>query len=246
MPNATTTILIVDDDPRICRLVARYLSREGYATETASNGAELRQRLDDGRPDLVILDLMLPGEDGLSLVRTIRELSDIPIIMLTGKAETVDKVVGLEMGADDYMTKPFEERELLARVRTVLRRTSSGGSDTTRRSGVSDILRFASWTFDAQAAELYAEDGERVHLTSSEFRVLGAMLNRPNRVFTRDELLDLVTERNWTPYDRSVDVLIGKLRRKIETDPKRPSLIKSIRGLGYKFAARVDRGQKRN
>ncbi len=239
MSNATTTILIVDDDPRICRLLARYLAREGYATDTASNGAELNQRLDEGSPDLVILDLILPGEDGLSLARAIRERSSIPIIMLTGKAETVDKIVGLEMGADDYMTKPFEERELLARVRTVLRRASPDTKDG--RADARDILRFSTWTFDTQAAELYAEDGERVHLTSAEFRVLGAMLNRPNRIFTRDELLGLVAERNWTPYDRSVDVLIGKLRRKIEVDPKRPSLIKSIRGLGYKFSARVER-----
>jgi DNA-binding response OmpR family regulator len=231
-------ILIVDDDPRIYRLLAHYLGREGYSVRTASNGVEMRRLLTTEQPDLIILDLMLPGENGLTLAQEIRAQSDVAIIMLTGKMDTVDKVVGLELGADDYVTKPFEERELLARIRSVLRRTSR--SDISNSGSQGSIARFAGWQLDLTAYTLTSPTGEKVHLTSHEFRLLAALVTRYNRVLTRDEILELVAGRDRTPYDRSIDVLVGKLRGKIEDDPKHPCFIQTIRGVGYTFSAHVD------
>ncbi len=235
---ASARILIVDDDPRVCRLLARYLDREGYSVHIASNGMEMRRLLTTEQPDLIILDLMLPGENGLTLAQEIRAQSDVAIIMLTGKMDTIDKVVGLEVGADDYITKPFEERELLARIRSVLRRTSQSTIFTSSSQG--SIACFAGWQLDLTAYTLTSPVGEKVHLTSHEFRLLAALVTRHNRVLTRDEILELVAGRDHTPYDRSIDVLVGKLRGKIEDDPKHPSFIQTIRGIGYKFSARVD------
>lgn len=239
MDGAGARILVVDDDARIRRLLSRYLAREGFQVDEAGDGGGMRLAMAQSPVDLVLLDLQLPGEDGLTLARAIREHHPgTPIIMLTGKAETVDKVVGLEVGADDYITKPFEERELLARVRAVLRRAAQAASPAPAGSRV---LRFSRWQLDVEASEVRSQSGERVHLTNYEYRVLATLVNRPNRVFSRDELLDAVTDRAWTPYDRSIDVLIGKLRKKLEEDPQHPSLIKSVRGQGYKFAAKVTR-----
>ena len=236
--NTSDKILIVDDDPRVCRLLSRYLDREGYTIRTACDGQEMRRLVDTEPPDLIILDVMLPGDDGLSLARELRSKSDVGIIMLTGKSDIVDKVVGLELGADDYVTKPFEERELLARVRSVLRRGNrkvvSSSADTKY-----SIARFAGWQLDLTAYTLTSPAGTNVYLTSHEFQLLSALVTRCERVLHREELLNLLADRDWSPYDRSIDVLVGKLRAKIEDDPKNPSLIQTIRGVGYKFIARV-------
>ena len=237
MPS-TPNILIVDDDERICRLLGRLLTREGYQVDSAQTAAAAREQVERARPSLVILDLRLPDADGLTLAREFSADSPIGIIMLTGRADVIDKVVGLEVGADDYITKPFEERELLARVRSVLRRTITGQS----AAGGQEVLRFANWCLDLDAHELRDESGERVHLTTYEFTVLSTMAGRPSRVFSRDDILDLVSNRSWTPYDRSVDVIIGKLRKKIETDPAAPKIITTIRGAGYKFTTKVHHG----
>ena len=235
---ASARILVMDDDLRVCRILARYLTREGYDVRTASNGMEMRRLLATEQPDLIILDLILPGEDGLTLARELRSQSDVAIIMLTGKTGTVDKVVGLELGADDYVTKPFDERELLARIRNVLRRSNRNAVPTA--SSERSIARFAGWQLDLTAHTLTSPVADKVYLTSHEFRLLAAFVTRYNRVLTRDEILKLISDRDWTPYDRSIDVLVGKLRGKIEDDPKHPSLIQTIRGIGYKFSVRVD------
>ncbi len=235
--SAAPSILIVDDDPRLCRALARYFEREGYGVRTATSGGEMRQKLALERPDLVLLDLMLPDEDGFSLARELRAHSDIAVVILTGKADTVDKVVGLELGADDYVTKPFDERELLARVRSVLRRASAGKPGTTDAGGT--VARFAGWTLDLGSYELTSPAGEPVSLTPHEFELLAAFARHPNRVLTRDAIMDLIAGRNWSPEDRSVDVLVGKLRKKIEEDPQNPRLIETVRGVGYKLSARA-------
>jgi len=238
---ATQSILIVDDDPRICRLVTRYLKGEGYDVESAGDGDEMRAAMSRGKIDLVIMDLLLPGQDGLSLTAELRAKSNVGIIMLTGKGETVDRIVGLEVGADDYLAKPFDTRELLARVRSVLRRTGSLAEAPAQPDDAHTVLRFGNWSLDLDAHELMSTDGERVALTTAEFRLLSGLAQNAKRVLNRDQLLDLVADREWAPFDRSIDVLVGKLRRKIEEDPKNPLTIKTVRGIGYMFAIAVER-----
>lgn len=234
-----TQILIVDDDPRLCRTLGRYLSEEGYGVYMANNGEEMRQHMAQDSPNLVILDVKLPGEDGFTLARELRSRYDVGIIMLTVKDNTVDKIVGLEVGADDYLTKPFEERELLARIRSVLRRTSRTPTDTAA-SETGSIARFAGWTMDLAAQELTSPAGKEIHLTGYEFSLLAGLVRNPNRVLNRDQMLDFVAGREWSPLDRSIDVLVRKLRKKLEDNPQNPSLIKTVRGTGYKFVARVE------
>ena len=236
MKDLSAHILVVDDDPRICRLLDRYLSKEGYQVKTAANGDQMQRFLDEGGIELLILDLGLPGEDGLSIARRLRSQSDVGIIMLTGKGEAVDKVVGLEMGADDYITKPFDNRELLARVRSVLRRVHDAAPKP-EESG--RIAQFSGLNLNLDTNELVSGRGEQIYLTHAEFKLLSAFVTHVNRVLTRDQLLDYVADRGWQPYDRSIDVLVVKLRRKIEPDPKHPVMIQAVRGMGYKFAANV-------
>jgi DNA-binding response OmpR family regulator len=231
----TKNILVVDDDPEILRMVSSYLTGEGYGVETAGNGARMGEILKARAIDLVILDLGLPGQDGLELAHALRAKSDIGIIILTGRGEVVDRVVGLEIGADDYLTKPVSLRELLARVRSVLRRQTA--AQAKRGPAAPNRARFAGWSLDFNARKLTASDGTEVPLTTAEFRLLGALVVEAQQPVHRDRLLELVAEREWTPYDRSVDVLVGKLRQKIETDPKSPRLIKTERGVGYLLAA---------
>ena len=226
------TILVVDDDQRICRLVARYLRHEGYSVRTAGSGAEMRQVFLEEDPDLVILDLMLPDEDGFELARELRARSNLGIVMLTGRNDTVDKVVGLEIGADDYVTKPFDRRELLARIRSVLRRR--GMADGTP-AGKGHLARFAGWTLDLAGYELRDEAGRLVHLTNHEFQLLAALVDHGACVLTREVILDQVFARDWEPADRSVDVLVGQLRRKLGDDAREPTLIRTIRGVGYRL-----------
>lgn len=230
-------IMIVDDDPRLCRTLARYFKLEGYDVSVAVSGEQMRQRLAVERPDVVILDLILPDEDGFSLARELRSTYDLPILILTGKADTVDKVVGLEIGADDYITKPFDERELLARVRSVLRRTSKGGRSEAEPVG--SFACFAGWRLDLNAHDLTSPGGQPVALTWHEFQLLVAFVQHGKRVLTREAILELVAGRNWTPDDRSVDMLVGKLRKKIEKNPRDPQLIETVRGVGYKFTAKL-------
>jgi len=229
--------MIVDDDPRLCRTLARYFKLEGYDVSVAVSGAEMRQRLAMERPDVVILDLILPDEDGFSLARELRSSYDLAILILTGKADTVDKVVGLEIGADDYITKPFDERELLARVRSVLRRTSKGSRSEAEPVG--SFACFAGWRLDLNAHDLTSPGGQSVALTWHEFQLLVAFVQHGKRVLTREAILELVAGRNWTPDDRSVDMLVGKLRKKIEKNPRDPQLIETVRGVGYKFTAKL-------
>lgn len=236
MPGSVS-ILIVDDDPRLCRSLARYFKQEGYEVRTATSGQEMRERLAAEKPSLVILDLMLPDEDGFSLARELRASSDVAIVIVTGKADTTDKVVGLELGADDYVTKPFIERELLARVRSVLRRTSEGVKG--RPEPVGSIARFSGWCLDLDSYNLVSPAGETVALTPHEFQLLSTLVRHGNRVLTREAILELVSGRDWSPDDRSVDVLVGKLRKKLEEDPRDPRLIETVRSVGYKLTAKV-------
>ncbi len=229
-------IIVVDDDPEIRDLVRDYLSAEGYRVSVAEGGDAMRRIMEAERADLVILDLMMPEEDGLTIARYLRESSDVGIIMLTGKGEIVDRVVGLELGADDYMAKPFDNRELLARIRSLLRRLR----EVPRPPEARQTARFSGWVLDLDSRELRTEDGREVRLTTAEFKLLATFVTNATRVLTRDQLLDHVADREWAPFDRSIDVLVGKLRRKIDTDPSKSSLIASVRGVGYKFTADVE------
>lgn len=238
---STPHILIVDDDPEIRDLVSRFLVKHDLRTDTAANGQELFKKLEVGSFDLIVLDLMMPGEDGLTLCRKIRSQSSIPIIMLTALGEDTDRIVGLEMGADDYIAKPFNPRELLARIKAVLRRFEQGEQNSLEEVQRGKALTFNGWSLDLTKRELRTEDGVLVTLTAGEFDMLSAFLERPNRVLSRDQLLDLTKGRNAGPFDRSIDVQLSRLRRKIEVDPKDPKIIKTVRGGGYILSAKVER-----
>ncbi len=237
--NKPAKILVVDDDQRICNLLQRYLGKEGYRVSTVTDGEQMRRHIEQDMPDLILLDLMLPDEDGLSLAKELRIHPELGIIILTGKGETVDKIVGLEVGADDYISKPFDNRELLARIHSVLRRLRPASGTSKIRTGDESVAHFADWTLNLAAHELISPAGEEVHLTTNEFKLLSMFVERSNRVLNRDQILDLLADRQWNPDDRSIDVLVGKLRKKIEQDPLNPVLIKTIRGSGYLFAARA-------
>ena len=236
--NSGPHILVVDDDREIRDLLARFLRKHGFRVETAADGKAMFQALSAGRFDLAVLDLMLPGEDGLSLCRRVRAESDLPIVMLTAIGEDTDRIVGLEMGADDYLAKPFNPRELLARIRAVLRRAPNMRRHV--EGDPSRIFAFQGWALDAGRRSLHAPDGVLVDLTGGEFDLLLALVEHPGRVLNRDQLLDLTRGREAGPFDRSVDVQISRLRRKIEEDPKQPALIKTVRGGGYVFAGRAE------
>ncbi len=234
-------VLIVDDDREICDLTARFLRDHGFRTSVAANGREMDAALADGRFNIVVLDLMLPGEDGLAICQRLRSNSSLPIIMLTALGEETDRIVGLELGADDYLAKPFNPRELLARVKAVLRR-SRASTQVESAAGAGQTLTFLGWSLSLTARELRDPSGALVTLTSGEFELLAALAERPHRVLSRDQLLDLTRGRDAIPYDRSVDVQLSRLRRKVESDPSRPTLIKTVRNGGYVFTADVARG----
>ena len=230
-------LLVVDDDREIRDLLQRFLGKHGLRVDTAADGRAMQRLLDNGRFDLVVLDLMLPGEDGLTLCRRLRTTTQLPIIMLTALAEDTDRIIGLEMGADDYVVKPFNPRELLARIRAVLRR-----SDRAVTAPVaSGVYRFAGWRLDPARRELHDPDGALVMLTAGEHDLLAALVERAQRVLTRDQLLDITRGRAATAFDRSIDVQLSRLRRKIERDPKAPELIKTVRSGGYVLAVPVTR-----
>ena len=226
-------------------MLRRYLEGEGFTVGEASDGGAMRQAFAAGSPDLVLLDLMMPGEDGLSLARYIRQHSQTPIIMLTGKGELIDRVAGLEAGADDYVAKPFHLREILARIRTVLRRSQAPAPAASPpvapapQDTESEILHFQGWEMDLLRRELHRADGEAVALTSAEFELLRVFATHPNRVLNRDQLMEQVKGREWVAFDRAIDTQIVRLRKKVEVDPAHPTLIKTVRGAGYVFASAV-------
>jgi two-component system OmpR family response regulator len=233
-------ILIVDDDREILDLVSRFLRKHGYRVSGARNGFEMRERLAAAEIDLIILDLMLPGEDGLSLCRDIRSRSSLPIIVLTALGEDTDRIVGLEMGADDYLAKPFNSRELLARIKAVLRRAGrEAGKPATGQSGKS--VQFAGWQLDLVRHELTSPQGVVTDLSAGEYDMLIAFIEHPQRVLSRDQLLDLARSRVAAPFDRSVDVQVSRLRRKLEPGRDGSALIKTVRGAGYLFIPAVER-----
>ncbi|WP_340117464.1 response regulator [Pelagibius sp. 7325] len=233
----TPHIAIVDDHKDIRELVARYLGEHGYRVSVAESAVALRRLLQRSAPDLIVLDIMMPGEDGLSVCRDLRTTGNLPIILLTAVAEDTDRIIGLEMGADDYVTKPFNPRELLARVKAVLRRVQSLPPRQSLPPG--KAIRFDRWTLEVGRRELVSADGVAVPLSTAEFRLLSALLDHPGMVLTRDQLLDLTVGRAADVYDRSIDNQVSRLRRKIELDPKNPLLIKTHWGGGYSFAAEV-------
>lgn len=230
---AAPHILIVDDHREIRDLVSRALTKEGFRVSTAADGRAMRKVLADSRIDLILLDLMLPGEDGLALCRAIRTDSNVPIIMLTAKGEEVDRVIGLEMGADDYLAKPFGSRELFARIKAVLRRSRT--ADQEPPSERAKRYRFDRWTLNVDARALVSSEGVVVPLSTGEFDLLTAMVARPQRVLSREQLLDLARGRSTTAFDRSIDTQISRLRKKIERDPGDPQIIKTVWGGGYVF-----------
>ena len=230
-------VLVVDDDPEICKLISRYLGGNGYRVSTAGDGAELRTAMREHQLDLILLDLGLPDEDGLSLLRRFQNEWRCPVIVVSGRGESVERIVGLEMGADDYISKPFDLRELLARVRSVLRRL--GPDRIERAPSDNGMLEFSGLRLDVLARRLVGRDGKDISLTSGEFDLLRALIERPNQVHTRDQLMNCLHGRDAGPFDRAVDVQVGRLRRKIEVDAGSPQLIKSIRGAGYLFAVPV-------
>lgn len=237
--DAQAHLLVVDDHREIRDSLNAYLCKHGYRVSTADSAGAARKVLITSAIDLVVLDIMMPGEDGLALCRFLRETTGIPIILLTAMTEDTDRVVGLEMGADDYVTKPFNPRELLARIKAVLRRTHA--LPPQRQPLARDTLRFDHWTLDVRRRELIGADGVAVPLSTAEFLLLSAFLNHPHMVLSRDQLLDLTRGRAAEVFDRSIDNQVSRLRKKIEADPKQPTLIKTHWGGGYSFTAEVVR-----
>ncbi len=236
--NEEPHILVVDDHRDIRDALAKYLARNGYRVSQADNAGAARRVLRDAAIDLCVLDIMMPGEDGLSLTRDLRSQGALPIILLTAVAEETDRIVGLEMGADDYLTKPFNPRELLARIKAVLRRTQTLPPQSSGAHG--ERLKAGPWIIDPAAQEVTDAAGEPLPLSTAEFRLFLAFLTHPQRVLSRDQLLDLTQGRAALPFDRSVDNLVSRLRRKVETDPKNPTLIKTHWGGGYSLSVPVE------
>jgi two-component system OmpR family response regulator len=235
--DAPDHILIVDDDAEIRSLLGQYLVKNGLRATAVADGRAMWQALDAGRIDLVVLDLMLPGDDGLTLCRNLRAKSDVPVIMLTARGEETDRIVGLEMGADDYLAKPFSARELLARIKAILRRARSLPDnlqpDSARR------LRFGEWVLDTAQRQLVSAAGVVTALSGAEYRLLRIFLGHPNRVLNRDQLVDLTQGKEADPLDRSIDVQVSRLRHRLGDDPRDPRLIKTVRGEGYVLAVDV-------
>jgi two-component system phosphate regulon response regulator OmpR len=241
-----TQIVVVDDEPELCVMIAEYLGRHGFTVRTAGNAGEMDAHLAISLPDLLILDVNMPGENGFSVARRIRAHSEVPILMLTAADDVVDRVVGLELGADDYVTKPFDLRELRARIQTILRRDArarapaattpaAATSATSTPAGASTLVPFGDLLLDLDARRLLRADGAELELTAMEFDLLAAFARNPNRVLTRERLLDLAHHRDGDVFDRSIDVRITRIRRKVERDPARPRIIKTMRGAGYMF-----------
>ncbi|MEW6025547.1 MAG: response regulator [Pseudomonadota bacterium] len=232
-------ILVVDDDAAVCALLEDYLSEHGYAVRCAHDAGTARALLDTLTPDAALLDVGLPGEDGLALARHLRERYDIGIMMISGAGETVDRIVGLEIGADDYLAKPFDLRELRARLKSVLRRYARPavppGDDAPASPPPTRRVPFGVCTLDLGTCLLSAADGSEVPLTRAEFELLRVFAERPNRPLSREQLFALAQNRDWDPMDRSIDIRIARLRKKIEADPEHPRVLRTVRGLGYMY-----------
>lgn len=238
------TVLTVDDDADLQIVMRHYLEAEGYQILSAQSGAELLSKLETASPDIILLDLILPDNDGLSLLTQIRSKSSAAVIVVSGKDETADRIVGLEMGADDYLTKPFEMRELSARIKAVLRRTSSPDTPANTDKAGSALSKaprmiFGGWVLDRRQYQLFDEAGTPAELTSGEFRLLEALVMAPNRVLSREQLFELTRSGEFDSYDRAIDIQIARIRKKLQDDPKTPELIKTVRGVGYMFTGDV-------
>jgi two-component system, OmpR family, response regulator len=231
-------ILIVDDDSEICQLLVDYLIRQGFEAVPARNGREMGQMLERHAIDMVVLDLMLPDTDGLVLCRDLRARSNLPVLMLSARGEEADRIVGIEMGADDYLVKPFSPRELLARIKGILRRTRSLPPNL--RPEVQRCLVFAGWSLDTATRLLTGPDQVVTPLSGAEYRLLRILLDHPNRVLNRDQLVELIHGREAEAYDRAIDVQISRLRQRLQDDGREPRLIKTVRGEGYVLSAAVE------
>jgi two-component system phosphate regulon response regulator OmpR len=230
------SILVCDDETDLREMLQEYLQKRGYSVRLAGDAEQLRSEIEAEAPDLVILDINMPGEDGLSALRRLRTESDIPVVMLTAAGETIDKIVGLEMGADDYLGKPVDLRELEARLKAVMRRRAGPASTSKSTSVVSgQTVQFGDFSLDLEAAKLTDASGDDVPLTAMEFRLLKLFAENRSRVLNRDQILEQAHDRSWDPYDRSIDIRISRLRRKIEKNPQKPTIIRTVRGIGYVF-----------
>ncbi len=234
-------IAIVDDDPKVRLLLRRCFESEGYEVSEAADGSSLLDLIPATPLDLVTLDLTLGREDGLDVARRVRAFSSVPIIMITGKGDTIDRIVGLEVGADDYISKPFHVREVLARVRSVLRRATPRDEEaaSSKSPGIEGRFSFGAWTLDLARRELVSADGELCPLTTAEFELLAVFVQRPKLVLSRDALMNALKGKDWAAFDRAIDSQVARLRKKIERDPAEPELIKTVRGAGYTLAANV-------
>jgi two-component system, OmpR family, response regulator len=228
-----TRVLVVDDDAAVREMLTDYLSQHGYEVVVAENGEAMRAEMLRALPAVVLLDVGLPGEDGLTLARYVRERHDIGIIMVTGADAVIDRVAGLEVGADDYIAKPFDPRELRARLKSVLRRLQ--GKDAPGPKALRELVTIGACTLNLRSRELRDAKGRDVPITAMEFSLLKTFLEHPNQVLSRDQLLSLTRNREWEPFDRSIDIRIARLRRKIEEHPERPKTIKTVRGGGYMY-----------
>lgn len=230
-------IMVVDDDPTVRELINDYLSNQGYEVQEADSASAARTQLEDFVPHVVLLDIGLPGEDGLSLARHLREHHDLGIIMVSGAGDTMDRIIGLEVGADDYVSKPFDPRELHARVKSVVRRYQNSSS-TTNASLTPDkpeLLHIGPFSLDLNSRRLLNQKNDEITLTTMEFELLRIFAERPNRALSRDQILDLTQNRDWDPYDRSIDIRIARLRKKLEPDTDKPQMIRTVRGVGYMY-----------
>jgi len=233
MPD-TGCVLVVEDDPAVRDMLAEYLANHGYSVQQADDGDAMRKEIERHLPDVVLLDVRLPGEDGLTLARYLRERYDVGIIMVTAAGEVIDRVAGLEIGADDYVTKPFDPRELLARLKSVMRRMQARPASQPA-SAVPRRVPVGRCQLDLASHQLFDGDGQEVPITTMEYELLKTFVEHPNKVLTRDQILTLTRNREWEPFDRSIDIRIARLRRKIEADPDRPQAIRTVRGAGYMF-----------
>ncbi|MEO0749394.1 MAG: response regulator [Pseudomonadota bacterium] len=232
--NEPRKVLVCDDETDLRAMLQEYLQKRGYEVRLAADAEELRTQIEEDTPDLIVLDINMPGEDGLSALRRLRSESEIPVVMLTAAGETIDKIVGLEMGADDYLGKPVDLRELEARIKAVLRRNTAP-AEPRNAGAVGQLVQFGDYQLDLEAAKLTDAGGEEVQLTAMEFRLLKLFAENRSRVLNRDQILEQAHDRSWDPYDRSIDIRISRLRRKIETNPQKPTIIRTVRGIGYVF-----------
>jgi DNA-binding response OmpR family regulator len=234
--------LSVDDDQGLQTVVSHYLSGEGYAMMSANSGKQLMDVLQDNTPNIILLDLVLPDTDGISILAQLRSMKKIPVIVVSGKSDTTEKIVCLEMGADDYLTKPFEMRELSARIKAVLRRAEDNDGRASAHESDADNdnrVRFGDWVLDRAQFQLFNKDGQSADLTTGEYKMLEALVSAPNKVLSRERLFELTRESDYDSFDRAVDIQIGRIRKKLGDDPKDPHYIKTVRGAGYMFCGEI-------